>query len=92
MSKTFAISIIQTLRQQGFQAYLAGGCVRDRILGVEPKDFDVATSKSFGVLSSKRSRTHPPTRNAAWPDCRKRSTMASANDILMDDSVATLPC
>ena len=29
MLKDFATSIIQTLRQQGFQAYLVGGCVRD---------------------------------------------------------------
>jgi poly(A) polymerase len=42
--KTFAISIVQTLRQHGFQAYLVGGCVRDLLLGREPKDYDVATS------------------------------------------------
>jgi poly(A) polymerase len=42
--KSFAISIVQTLRQQGFQAYLVGGCVRDLLLGREPKDYDVATS------------------------------------------------
>jgi poly(A) polymerase len=44
MSKEFAISIIETLRRQGFQAYLAGGCVRDLLLRREPADFDVATS------------------------------------------------
>ncbi len=44
MLKDFAISIIQTLRQQGFQAYLAGGCVRDLLLQREPADYDVATS------------------------------------------------
>lgn len=32
------------LREHGHQAYFAGGCVRDLLLGVEPKDFDVATS------------------------------------------------
>jgi len=42
--KAFAISIVQTLRQSGFQAYLVGGCVRDLLLGREPKDYDVATS------------------------------------------------
>ncbi len=42
--KDFAISIVQTLRQRGFQAYLVGGCVRDLLLGREPKDYDVATS------------------------------------------------
>jgi putative nucleotidyltransferase with HDIG domain len=41
--KDFATSIVQTLRQRGFQAYLVGGCVRDLLLGLEPKDYDVAT-------------------------------------------------
>src|SRR5271169_3027703 len=44
MSKDFATSIIQTLRQRGFQAYLAGGCVRDLLLKREPADYDVATN------------------------------------------------
>jgi poly(A) polymerase len=44
MSKDFATSIIQTLRQQGFQAYLVGGCVRDLLLRREPADYDIATS------------------------------------------------
>ena len=44
MLKDFPRSIVQTLRQQGFLAYLVGGCVRDLLLGREPKDYDVATS------------------------------------------------
>jgi poly(A) polymerase len=44
MVREFAISIIQTLRQQGFLAYLAGGCVRDLLLKRVPADYDVATS------------------------------------------------
>jgi len=43
MLKKLAISIVQTLRQRGFQAYLVGGCVRDLLLRREPKDYDVAT-------------------------------------------------
>ncbi len=43
-NKDFAITIIQTLRQRGFQAYLAGGCVRDLLLQREPTDYDVATN------------------------------------------------
>jgi len=42
--KTSAIKIIQKLRLSGHEALLAGGCVRDLLLGREPKDFDVATS------------------------------------------------
>jgi poly(A) polymerase len=44
VSKDFSTLIVQTLRQRGFQAYLVGGCVRDLLLGREPKDYDVATS------------------------------------------------
>jgi poly(A) polymerase len=44
MMKDFATSIVKTLRQHGFEAYLVGGCVRDLLLGREPKDYDVATN------------------------------------------------
>jgi poly(A) polymerase len=42
--KDFATTIVQTLRQRGFKAFLVGGCVRDLLLGREPKDYDVATN------------------------------------------------
>jgi poly(A) polymerase len=38
-----ALAIVRRLRDQGFIALFAGGCVRDRILGVSPKDYDIAT-------------------------------------------------
>lgn len=38
-----ALWIIERLRAAGFTAYLAGGCVRDRVLGVTAKDYDIAT-------------------------------------------------
>jgi poly(A) polymerase len=50
MLKDFATSIVQTLRQRGFEAYLVGGCVRDLLLGWEPKDYDVATSATPGQV------------------------------------------
>ena len=40
----FAISIIEDLRKNNFQAYLVGGCVRDLLCRIEPKDFDIATN------------------------------------------------
>ena len=43
MLQPFASQIIQNLRQQGFQAYLVGGCVRDLLLKRVPADYDVAT-------------------------------------------------
>ena len=43
MTQRFANSVIESLRNRGFQAYLVGGCVRDLLLGREPADYDVAT-------------------------------------------------
>ena len=39
-----ANSIIQDLRKAGFDAYVVGGCVRDSLLDLEPKDWDICTS------------------------------------------------
>lgn len=39
-----AVSIVRRLRAAGHQAVLAGGCVRDMLLGREPADYDIATS------------------------------------------------
>lgn len=36
--------MLHRLREGGYQAFLVGGCVRDLLLGLEPKDFDVATN------------------------------------------------
>lgn len=38
-----ALAVLMQLRQQGHVAYFAGGCVRDQLLGLVPKDFDIAT-------------------------------------------------
>src|SRR5881396_168081 len=38
-----AVAIVKRLRDAGYVAYFAGGCVRDLLLGLEPKDYDVAT-------------------------------------------------
>jgi poly(A) polymerase len=42
--RAFALEIAQKLRAAGFEALWAGGCVRDELLGLTPKDYDVATS------------------------------------------------
>ncbi|MEM7577601.1 MAG: CCA tRNA nucleotidyltransferase [Planctomycetota bacterium] len=39
-----ALHIVRVLRDHGHTAYFAGGCVRDQLLGLTPKDYDVATS------------------------------------------------
>lgn len=58
-----SIEILQILIDCGFEAMLAGGCVRDRLLGVLPKDYDVATtanpSQLLQIFSSKGLRVVP---------------------------------
>jgi poly(A) polymerase len=39
-----AAGVVRTLKQAGFEAYIVGGAVRDLMLGLAPKDFDVATN------------------------------------------------
>jgi poly(A) polymerase len=43
-SRQFAGDVVRELRERGYVALWAGGCVRDQLLGIEPKDYDVATS------------------------------------------------
>src|SRR4051795_3932626 len=38
-----ALGVLRRLRGAGHVAYFAGGCVRDLLLGLEPKDYDIAT-------------------------------------------------
>lgn len=38
-----AIGIVKALQKAGFTSYLVGGCVRDLLIGIHPKDFDIAT-------------------------------------------------
>jgi putative nucleotidyltransferase with HDIG domain len=52
-----ALKIIATLREAGFEAYLAGGCVRDLLLGREPQDYDVATAATPDVVLEMFPRT-----------------------------------
>jgi len=42
--REFAVEVVRRLRDAGFEALWAGGCVRDLLLGIVPKDYDVATS------------------------------------------------
>jgi poly(A) polymerase len=52
-----ALGIVETLRAAGYEAYLAGGCVRDLLLGREPQDYDVATSATPDVVLGMFPRT-----------------------------------
>jgi tRNA nucleotidyltransferase/poly(A) polymerase len=59
MSEAAAQSIVEHLRAKGFEALYAGGCVRDRLLGVEPHDYDVATSARPEQVEALFPRTVP---------------------------------
>ena len=54
-----AVEIVKTLRDAGHEAYFVGGCVRDELRGVEPKDYDVATSARPEVIQKLFPRTVP---------------------------------
>ena len=50
--KLAAVQVVEKLRAQGSTAYFAGGCVRDQLLGLSPKDYDIATdAKPEAVLA-----------------------------------------
>jgi putative nucleotidyltransferase with HDIG domain len=39
-----AVAIVKRLREEGYESYLAGGCVRDFLLNKTPQDYDISTS------------------------------------------------
>ena len=53
----FAASVFSKLKAAGYEALLAGGCVRDLLLGCEPKDYDVATSATPDEVEAVFERT-----------------------------------
>ncbi len=55
--REFAISVVRRLREAGYQALWAGGCVRDELLGLVPKDYDVATDARPEEVQHQFSRT-----------------------------------
>ncbi len=61
-ARSVATEIVSLLRQAGFLAYFAGGCVRDELLGLHPSDYDVATSATprqiEGLLKQPKFATH----------------------------------
>jgi poly(A) polymerase len=52
-----ALRVVEKLRSGGYEAYLAGGCVRDLLLGRAPSDFDVATNATPDVVLGMFERT-----------------------------------
>jgi len=58
IERQFAHEIVRRLNQHGFTAYFAGGCVRDALLGIPPKDFDVATNATPDQVRSVFGESH----------------------------------
>ncbi len=54
-----ATEIVRRLRHAGYEAYWAGGCVRDALLGREPHDYDVATNATPDQIEALFSHTIP---------------------------------
>lgn len=54
-----AIKVLQGLQQRGYEAYLVGGCVRDRMLDRTVKDYDIATSARPEQVQKTFERTIP---------------------------------
>ncbi|MBT3865272.1 CCA tRNA nucleotidyltransferase [Candidatus Peregrinibacteria bacterium] len=57
--KPTSIQIIEQLKKAGHEAYWAGGCVRDMLLGTEPKDFDIVTSAKPDEIEDLLEKTIP---------------------------------
>lgn len=57
--KVTAIDLIKTLQTAGYTAYFAGGCVRDMLLGLHPKDFDIVTDATPDQLEGLFEHTIP---------------------------------
>jgi len=54
----FALRVVERLRGAGFEALLAGGCVRDQLLNLTPHDYDVATSATPAAIREVFGRRH----------------------------------
>jgi tRNA nucleotidyltransferase (CCA-adding enzyme) len=52
-------SVLEGLEQRGFRAFLVGGCVRDLLRGVQPKDWDVATAATPAQVQASFPRVLP---------------------------------
>jgi len=54
-----AVGVVKRLREKGFQAFLVGGCVRDKLLGRVPREYDIATGATPEQVMEIFQRTVP---------------------------------
>ena len=62
-----AANVVRTLKEAGYEAYIVGGAVRDLLLGLKPKDFDVATNATPEQV--RRSSAAPSSSAGAFASC-----------------------
>src|SRR3990172_1230694 len=58
-SRDKAIAIVKRLRENGYESYLAGGCVRDMLLSKTPQDYDITTSAKPDAITEIFPQTIP---------------------------------
>jgi poly(A) polymerase len=56
--RELAVHVLRKLREAGYQALWAGGCVRDQLLGRTPNDYDIATSATPPEIRQVFGRRH----------------------------------
>ena len=92
----FAISIVDELQKNNYEAYLVGGCVRDLLCNMSPKDFDIATNatpeqvrkvfKASRIIGKRFRLVHVFNRNELIEVATFRSDAgSSSNQIIKDD-------
>ena len=54
----YAFRIVKNLQESGFETYLVGGCVRDLLVGIHPKDYDIATNAAPNQVRKKISNAY----------------------------------
>ena len=101
----FAISVITELQKNNFQAYLVGGCVRDSLTGITPKDFDVATNatpdqvrrifKSSRIIGRRFKLVHLYSHNELiemnkWVDLKRAAKISGSRFFFLKGDLARL--
>lgn len=65
-ARQFAIAVVRKLREAGYESFWAGGCVRDQLMGREPKDYDIATNATPDQIREVFGRKHTLTIGASF--------------------------
>ena len=78
-ARMFAVEVVEKLRQQGYEAVWAGGCVRDQLLDRVPMDYDVATSAHPDSVRELFGRRHTIAIGAAFGVITVIGSKASGN-------------